>query len=349
MTVAENVAFPFTVARHKRYTRAEIADGVKRALATVDLDGFQERSATRLSGGQQQRVALARAIVHEPRLLLLDEPLSNLDAQLRDDMRGELKRLQSKIGITTVYVTHDQSEALALSDRIAVIDQGRITQIGTPHDIYFRPANPFVARFVGATNLLAGRLIGSSDGRGEVDVLGGRRIRCLVPQGIEAAAAVSVSIRPESIQLVLPGSSANGKDNCLAGRISGVTFLGAACRVDVMSDGVSLHVTTPADMTLPADGEVLLLFPPERTVALPGGCRKRIASRRTHATEFSHARSTTWLPKNTRRSWSRRAKASLGSPSTGPTSATPCRRSSISTWTTCSTISRSTTRPRFWW
>src|SRR6266850_2607928 len=242
MTVAENVAFPFTVAKHKRYTRAEIAEGVKRALA--------------------------RAIVHEPRLLLLDEPLSNLDAQLRDDMRGELKRLQSKIGITTVYVTHDQSEALALSDRIAVIDQGRITQIGSPHDIYFRPANAFVARFVGATNLLAGRLIGSADGRGEVEVLGGRHIRCLVPQGIADASAVSVSIRPESIQLVAPDAKAtNGQGNCLAGRISGVTFLGAACRVDVMSDGVNLHVTAPADLALPADGEVLLVFAPERTVA----------------------------------------------------------------------------------
>ena len=120
--------------------------------------------------------------MHEPRLLLLDEPLSNLDAQLRDEMRGELKRLQSKIGITTVYVTHDQSEALALSDQIAVIDQGRITQIGSPQDIYFRPANPFVARFVGATNLLAGRLIGAANGRGEVEVLGGRQIQCLVPQ-----------------------------------------------------------------------------------------------------------------------------------------------------------------------
>jgi iron(III) transport system ATP-binding protein len=270
MTVAENVAFPFTVARHRRYSRAEIADGVRRALAIVDLDGFQERSATRLSGGQQQRVALARAIVHEPRLLLLDEPLSNLDAQLRDDMRGELKRLQSKIGITTVYVTHDQSEALALSDRIAVIDQGRIMQIGSPHDIYFRPANPFVARFVGATNLLAGRLISAADGRGEVEVLEGRRIRCLVPQGI-AASAVSVSIRPESIQLVAAGAgTANGQGNCLAGRVSGVTFLGAACRVDVVSDGVNLQVTAPADVALPADGEVLLVFAPERTVALPG-------------------------------------------------------------------------------
>src|SRR5438270_1465197 len=238
MTVAENVAFPLTVAKHRRYARAEIAEAVRRALAVADLDGFQERSSTRLSGGQQQRVALARAIVHEPRLLLLDEPLSNLDAQLRDDMRGELKRLQSKIGITTVYVTHDQSEALALSDRIAVIDQGRIMQIGSPHDIYFRPANPFVARFVGATNLLPGRLIGAADGRGEVEVLGGRRIRCLIPPGIAAASAVSVSIRPESIQLVASRTSAaDGHANCLAGRISGVTFLGAACRVDVMSDG----------------------------------------------------------------------------------------------------------------
>src|SRR2546423_2896099 len=177
MTVAENVAFPFTVARHRRYSRAEIEEGVRRALAIVDLDGFQERPSTRLSGGQQQRVALARAIVHEPRLLLLDEPLSNLDAQLRDEMRGELKRLQSKIGITTVYVTHDQSEALALSDRIAVIDQGRITQIGSPQDIYFRPANPFVARFVVATNLLSGRLIGSANGKASVQELAGPQIQ----------------------------------------------------------------------------------------------------------------------------------------------------------------------------
>src|SRR5437016_2021621 len=206
MTVAENVAFPFTVARGRRYSRAEIEDAVRRALAIVDLDGFQPRSATRLSGGQQQRVALARAIVHEPRLLLLDEPLSNLDAQLRDEMRVELKRLQSKIGITTVYVTHDQSEALALSDQIAVIDQGRITQIGSPHDIYFRPANAFVARFVGATNLLAGRLTGAADGRGEVEVLGGRHIRCLIPPGTADASAVSVSIRPESISLVAAGA-----------------------------------------------------------------------------------------------------------------------------------------------
>jgi iron(III) transport system ATP-binding protein len=267
MTVAENVAFPLTVAKN-RGRRAEIAEAVRRALAVVDLDGFQERSATRLSGGQQQRVALARAIVHEPGLLLLDEPLSNLDAQLRDDMRGELKRLQSKIGITTVYVTHDQSEALALSDRIAVIDRGRIVQIGAPQDIYFRPASPFVARFVGATNLLPGRLLGMSDGRGQVEVLSGRQIQCVVPQKI-GDPAVSVSIRPESIRLA-PQPSASAGENCLAGRISGVTFLGATRRVDVVSDGVALQVATAADLPLPADGEVWLLFAAERAVALPG-------------------------------------------------------------------------------
>jgi iron(III) transport system ATP-binding protein len=267
MTVAENVAFPLTVA--KRMKRAEIAQAVARALAVVDLDGFQERSATRLSGGQQQRVALARAIVHEPGLLLLDEPLSNLDAQLRDDMRGELKRLQSKIGITTVYVTHDQSEALALSDRIAVIDRGRISQIGSPQDIYFRPANPFVARFVGATNLLPGRLLETSDGRGRVEVLSGRQIRCVVPQKIDDPAAVSVSIRPESIALA-PQPAAPDGDNCLAGRISGVTFLGATRRVDVISDGVALQVATAADLPLSPHGDVWLTFAPERAVALPG-------------------------------------------------------------------------------
>ena len=271
MTVAENVAFPLTVAR--RSSRAEIAEAVRRALTVVDLDGFQERSATRLSGGQQQRVALARAIVHEPRLLLLDEPLSNLDAQLRDDMRGELKRLQSKIGITTVYVTHDQSEALALSDRIAVIEAGRISQIGSPQDIYFRPANPFVARFVGATNLLPGRLLEASGSTGEVEVLAGRRIRCALAQPIDNPGEVSVSIRPESIRigsLQPDDGEARGGANCLPGRVSGVTFLGASRRIDVVSDGVDLQVAAPSDLALPPDGEVRLLFDPERAVVLPG-------------------------------------------------------------------------------
>jgi iron(III) transport system ATP-binding protein len=271
MTVAENVAFPLTVTKHRRYSREEIAAAVAKALTIVDLEGFQDRPAPRLSGGQQQRVALARAIVHEPRLLLLDEPLSNLDAQLRDEMRGELKRLQSKIGITTVYVTHDQSEALALSDRIAVIDQGRIRQIGSPQDIYFRPANPFVARFVGATNLLAGRLLEVVRGRGDVEILSGRKIKCLVPQEIDDPASICVSVRPESIHVV-PRSASPRRfgENCISGRIRAVTFLGSARRLDVECDGVGLQVTTPADLPLPSDGEVDLVFAPERAVALPG-------------------------------------------------------------------------------
>src|SRR5215831_18346828 len=185
MTVAENVAFPFAVARDRRFSRAEVEQAVDRALAAVDLAGYRDRPATRLSGGEQQRVAVARAIVRQPRLLLLDEPLSNLDAQLRDEMRSELKRLQGEIGITTVYVTHDQAEAFALSDRIAVINSGRIAQIGTPDDVYFRPADAFVARFVGATNLLDGRLLGAADHCGEVEVLGGRRLKCVVARGVD--------------------------------------------------------------------------------------------------------------------------------------------------------------------
>ena len=130
MTVFENIAFPLRVAKDRRYGREEIRPLVEQALGTVGLAGYGERPATRLSGGQQQRVALARAIVHRPQLLLLDEPLSNLDAALREEMRAELRRLQQQIGITTIYVTHDQAEALAMSDRIAVMEHGRIVQIG---------------------------------------------------------------------------------------------------------------------------------------------------------------------------------------------------------------------------
>jgi iron(III) transport system ATP-binding protein len=269
MTVAENVAFPLTVAKHKRYSRAEIESGVKHALAIVGLDGFQQRPSTRLSGGQQQRVALARAVVQQPGLLLLDEPLSNLDAQLREEMRSELKRLQGQIGITTVYVTHDQSEALALSDRIAILDQGRIKQIGSPEDVYFRPENAFVARFVGATNLLEGRLLGANAGQGEVELAGGRKITCVVPNGVSSG-AVSISIRPEAIRLAAPKSAPSaGRENSLTGRVSQVTFLGAVRRVDVLIEGIHLHVTVPADVPLPGDGEVMLLFTPERAIVLP--------------------------------------------------------------------------------
>src|SRR5689334_16046101 len=158
MTVFENAAFPLEVGDRK-FTRKQIRENVMRVLTAVQLDELAGREATKLSGGQQQRLALARALVMEPALLLLDEPLSNLDAKLRDRMRFELKRLQRDLKITTVYVTHDQSEALALSHEIAVMNEGRIQQIGRPRDIYEHPANRFVADFVGTNNFFEGTVV----------------------------------------------------------------------------------------------------------------------------------------------------------------------------------------------
>src|SRR5437867_1917113 len=153
MNVFQNVAFPLEV---RRLSRKEIRERVERVLTAVQLDHLVNREATKLSGGQQQRLALARALVMEPQLLLLDEPLSNLDAKLRDAMRTELKRLQRELSLTTVYVTHDQSEALALSHEIAVMNEGRIIQVGTPRQIYEQPHDKFVADFVGTTNFIGG-------------------------------------------------------------------------------------------------------------------------------------------------------------------------------------------------
>src|SRR3954468_20307026 len=160
MNVFQNAAFPLQVG-DRRYSRAQVRDHVMRVLTAVQLDHLADREATMLSGGQQQRLALARALVMEPALLLLDEPLSNLDAKLREKMRFELKRLQRELKITTVYVTHDQTEALALSHEIAVMSEGRIQQIGSPREIYDRPINSFVADFVGSTNFLDGAVLGA--------------------------------------------------------------------------------------------------------------------------------------------------------------------------------------------
>src|SRR5437762_4414123 len=165
MSVFENAAFPLQVGEKKR-SRQEIRDKVMGVLAATQLEPLADREATKLSGGQQQRLALARALVMEPALLLLDEPLSNLDAKLRERMRFELKRLQRELGITTVYVTHDQSEALALSHSIAVMNKGRIEQIGPPREIYERPINQFVADFIGSTNFLDATVSGAEGGAG---------------------------------------------------------------------------------------------------------------------------------------------------------------------------------------
>jgi iron(III) transport system ATP-binding protein len=200
MTVFKNVAFPLRVERHGP-SRPEIKERVEEALAAVRLDGLEGRMATQLSGGQQQRLAFARALVRRPKVLLLDEPLSNLDAKLRGQMRAELRELQRRLGITTLYVTHDQMEALSMSNRIAVMSLGKIVQEGAPRTIYHQPTSKFVADFVGTTNFIEAEVLGPSamgtmrlrTPAGDVDA------RC--PEGVRAGEVVSLSVRPENIRV----------------------------------------------------------------------------------------------------------------------------------------------------
>jgi iron(III) transport system ATP-binding protein len=201
MSVYENVAFPL-VAGRRRIPKDEVRERVLRVLDTVALGDVALRNATKLSGGQQQRLALARALVLEPKVLLLDEPLSSLDAKLRERMRFELKRLQRELRVTTVYVTHDQSEALALSHRIGVMKEGRLVQVGTPREIYGRPANPFVADFVGTTNFIRGTVAAVQAGSPLLRVeseLGG--VTALATQPMRAGDAVVLTVRPEDVEL----------------------------------------------------------------------------------------------------------------------------------------------------
>src|SRR5216684_3887304 len=199
LTVFDNVAFGL---RLRRVPKPAIAERVDRILQLVDLAGMTARFPAQLSGGQQQRVAIARSLVLEPRILMFDEPLSNLDFKLRLQMREELRNLQRRLGKTSIYVTHDQTEALALSDRIAVLSHGRIEQIGTPGEIYEQPATSFVAEFIGSSNLLPARVVGQ-DGQGTiVETAAGLRLRCgSNAVGDGGAADVSVLIRPERIRV----------------------------------------------------------------------------------------------------------------------------------------------------
>ena len=203
MTVFENLAFPLQVpSRRKKYSKKQIAGMVERVLHVVDLGGYENRKATQLSGGQQQRLALGRAIIIEPPLLLLDEPLSNLDAKLRERMGVELKRLQQELDITCVYVTHDQSEALALSHNIAIVSSGEIVQIGSPREVYRNPANNFVAEFVGTTNFVPAEILGpgDADGRTMVSTPYGHLV-IESPGRLERGSKIMLSIRPEALQL----------------------------------------------------------------------------------------------------------------------------------------------------
>lgn len=232
MTVFKNVAYPL---RARYRPRDEIRERVHKALELVGLEELGDRLAPRLSGGQQQRVALARALVAEPQVLLLDEPLSNLDAKLRNQMRWELKELQDRLKTTTLYVTHDQVEALAISDEIALMNKGKIVQLGTPQEIYSNPVNEFAADFIGTANIIPGHLIEGPDAHGWAKVqtpLGELRATQKWRQG-DIGKEVLVAFRPEEIVISAKGSP-DGSENILQGEVQGFTYLGESMELHVL-------------------------------------------------------------------------------------------------------------------
>jgi iron(III) transport system ATP-binding protein len=265
MTVFGNVAFPLQVPRrHRQYSKAQIEAEVGRALETVALGGLEGREATQLSGGQQQRLALARALISKPPLLLLDEPLSNLDAKLREKMRFELKRLQAELGVTSIYVTHDQNEALALSHRIAVMDQGRIVQVGTPRDIYQRPRTHFVAAFVGTSNFISGRVLGPHASPQEFVIetpLGNLVVNTPVP--LRTGDPVTISVRPEYVEVA---TTPKAGVNVWEATVKSGIFLGFYQDLEVLAGSVLLEARTHPSLDLAVDATVFITIDPTKCV-----------------------------------------------------------------------------------
>jgi iron(III) transport system ATP-binding protein len=270
MTVFKNVSFPLEV-RSRKFKKSEIIDKVMRTLNAVGLDHVADRNATKLSGGQQQRLALARALVMEPKLLLLDEPLSNLDAKLREKMRFEVKRLQRELKITTVYVTHDQEEALALSHEIAIMRDGRIIQRASPRDIYDYPKSTFVADFVGSTNFLDAtvQLREDSTCRVTVDSAVGQ-ISVMNHDDCKVGDAVVVSLRPENIDIfeARPGADIN---NVFEGTVYSKVFLGEAMDVQIQSQEQILQARIHPSFNPPVGHRIYFKIDPARCIALSRG------------------------------------------------------------------------------
>ena len=269
MTVADNIAFGLKV---RKKPKAEIARRVEELIGLMHLEGRADRFPYQMSGGQQQRVALARALAFEPEVLLLDEPLSALDAKIRIVLRKEIRTIQRQLGITTVYVTHDQEEALSLSDRIVVMSEGRIEQIGTPSEIYNFPATSFVASFVGTLNLMPAGVVDPASGR---VVVAGQEIRTARAIGdAKAGDRITMALRPEGITLGEGDPSANR----LRGTIDDINFLGSIVRLRMgvaRSDGtvneISLDTFNEPHLSLPAIGStVTVSFPPEACFVLAG-------------------------------------------------------------------------------
>jgi spermidine/putrescine ABC transporter ATP-binding subunit len=269
MTVGQNVGYGLRVRREKK---AAIVRRVSQALELVQLTGYEHRRPAQLSGGQRQRVALARALINAPGLLLLDEPLGALDLKLRREMQFELKRIQASVGITFLYVTHDQEEAMSMSDRVAVMSEGVIVQVGTPADVYERPANAFVAGFVGTSNVLRGRVVQRDSEFYRVDVPDVGIIR--VPAGTQTTSTdmLLMTVRPEKILIQALGDEDRTK-NCTTGRIVTVSYAGPFTRYGVLVGHRELAVMEQNVGSGPSSQpgeEVRLVWAPEITHVLPG-------------------------------------------------------------------------------
>jgi iron(III) transport system ATP-binding protein len=267
MTVAQNVAFGL---EERKVPKAELKTRVAEALASVRMEAYAERKPNQLSGGQQQRVALARALVIRPRCLLLDEPLSNLDAKLRLEMRAEIRRVCKEFNLTTVYVTHDQKEALSISDRMAILENGRILQVGSPREVYCRPTRKTVANFIGETDFIEGRVCGFEREFVFVDTLVGRFEGVLGDPALRPSLddKVTVSIRPECWKL----GPVSGRKNSVAGRIGEAIYLGEVAQYDFVAsaDGSSLKIyeLNPRYLGTAAGLELYAMVEPEDVVVL---------------------------------------------------------------------------------
>ncbi|TPW31602.1 ABC transporter ATP-binding protein [Martelella alba] len=253
LSVRENVGFGLA---YRHLSKAEIASKVEAALAMVQMESMAERRPRQLSGGQQQRVALARAIVNEPRILLLDEPLSALDRRMRKDMQIELKDLQRRLGMTFLHVTHDQEEAFALSDHIIVMNDGRIEQQGAPAEIYRRPQSAYVADFIGGANLVAGRITDLAEGGATIETVAGLFF-CPAVGGLAVGDAAVLTLRPEQVSLK--------DDGTIAATVTHTVFRGSEWLVEtVLADDTALSLTTSADEAPKVGSAVKLGFDPSR-------------------------------------------------------------------------------------
>ncbi|MCV0394319.1 MAG: ABC transporter ATP-binding protein [Rhizobiaceae bacterium] len=274
MSVFGNVAFPLQAAgMPSRQVRSKVDD----VLSLVGLADYADRSATQLSGGQQQRVAVARAFVKEAAILLLDEPLSNLDAKLREQMRREMRHLQKRVGTTSIYVTHDQDEALSLSDRIAVIDGGNLIELGTPTELYLKPKSTFTASFIGQADLIECQVVGKAADGAKVRTPFGELIAGVHPH--LAGSATHVLVRPECVELI---DAATHDTNTFDGTITSVMFSGKSVEYHVrLANDFEITVQTPPIVLREAGASVRMHIPPERCVLLAGERRTGIEPRQT--------------------------------------------------------------------